>query len=231
VLFQPVVGGLSNVVESVREQNLDNFAAGCRIAKKLDARFINFVAPWPLELKGPHDYLPRYYDIAKPKEGEKFHIDIAQEFDWERSWNVFVQAIRGCLDRVKQHGLKLTIEHHTHTLIPETAAFLRLWETVRDPDLGYTLDTGWTLAQREYPPLAMHKIKKHLYNIQVRDIDGLMRRFVPVGDGVMDIKAIVETARKIGYTGFLSIEQDGGFGADQKEICKRYLRMMREYIG
>jgi len=47
-----------------------------------------------------------------------------------------VQGIRGCLERVTQHGLRLTIEHHTHTLIPETAAFLRLWEALKDPDLG-----------------------------------------------------------------------------------------------
>src|SRR5262245_17081609 len=44
VLFQPVVGGLSSVRATVREQSLDNFAAGCRIAKKLDAQFVNFVA-------------------------------------------------------------------------------------------------------------------------------------------------------------------------------------------
>jgi len=48
---------------------------------------------------------------------------------------------------------------------------------------------------------------------------------------VMDIKAVVETAKRIGYTGFLSIEQDGGSGFDMKEVCKRYLQMMREYIG
>src|SRR5262245_46917307 len=231
VLFQPVVGGLSSLKADIRDQNLDNFSAGCKIAKKLEAPFINFVAPWSFDLKGPHGYLPRYYDIPKPKEAEKFHIDIAANFDWNQTWNTFTQTIKSCVQRAKDHGLKLTIEHHTHTLVPETAAFLRLWESVRDPALGYTLDTGWTLLQREYPPLAMHKIKDHLLNIQVRDIDGMMRRFIPVGDGVMDIKAVVETAKRIGYSGFLSIEQDGGSGFDMKEVCKRYLQMMREYIG
>jgi sugar phosphate isomerase/epimerase len=134
------------------------------------------------------------------------------------------------LERAKANGMKLTIEHHTHTIIPDAVSFLRLWDAVRDPDLGYNLDTGWTLSQREYPPVAMHKVKKHLMNIHVRDIDPQMRRFVHVGTGVMDFKHVVETCKQIGYDGYLSIEQDK-FPGDMKETCQRYLRLMREYIG
>jgi sugar phosphate isomerase/epimerase len=228
VLFQPVVEGLTSLDAAVRSENLDYFEGGCKIAKKLGAPMVNIVAPWARELKGPSTYLPRYYEIEKPKPGEKFHIDIAAGFDWEQVWDAYVQSTKACLERAKLHGLRFSIEHHTHTLVPDSASFLRLWEAIRDPALGCTLDSGWLMTQREYPPLAIHKLKKHLFNVHVRDIDGLMRRFVHVGEGVMDFKHIAQTLKSIGYTGFASIEQDKHPG-DMLATCKRYLEMMRGY--
>ncbi len=231
VIFQPVVEGLSSVNKQVRERNLDFFEAGCRIGKKFGAPMVNIVAPWPRELRGPGGgYLPRHYELPQPKEGEKFHIDIADGFDWDKVWDAYVQSTKGCLELARRHGLKLTIEHHTHTIVPDAVSFLRLWEAIKDPALGYNLDTGWTLLQREYPPVAIHKVKRHLMNLHVRDIDGAMRRFVHVGEGVMDFKAVVEALKKTGYEGFLSIEQDK-FPGDMKETCRRYLRLMRDLIG
>jgi sugar phosphate isomerase/epimerase len=230
VMFQPVVEGLSSTNPDVRERNLDNFEAGCRIGRKLDAPMVNIVAPWARELKGPSDYLPRYYEIGNPKPDEKFHIDIADGFDWERVWNAYVETTKACVARAKAHGMKFSIEHHTHCLVPEAASFLRLWDAIRDPDLGYNMDVGWTLLQREYPPVAIHKVRKQLMNLHMRDIDGQMRQFVHIGQGVMDFQAIIQTLKQIGFNGFMSIEQDKHPG-DMRETCRRYLRLMREYIG
>jgi sugar phosphate isomerase/epimerase len=84
--------------------------------------------------------------------------------------------------------------------------------------------------QREYPPVAVYKVHKQLMNLHMRDIDGHMRQFPHIGQGVMDFKGIVEALKQIGFNGFASIEQDKHHG-DMKETCRRYLRMMREYIG
>jgi sugar phosphate isomerase/epimerase len=230
VLFQPVVEGLSSTNSGVREQNLDNFEAGCRIGSKLGASIINIVAPWARELKGPTGYLPRYYELGDPKPGQKFHIDIAEGFDWDRVWAAYVEITKACLARAKAHGLKFSLEHHTHCMVPDASSFLRLWDAIRDPDLGYNLDTGWTLLQREYPPVAIYKVRKQLMNLHMRDIDGQMRQFVHIGEGVMDFKAIIDTLKQIGFTGYLSIEQDKHPG-DMKETCRRYLQKMRDYIG
>jgi len=52
-MFQPVVEGLSSTQRDVRDQALDYFEGGCRIARKFESPLINIVAPWALELKGP----------------------------------------------------------------------------------------------------------------------------------------------------------------------------------
>ncbi len=231
VLFQPVVEDLSSTNPAAREQALDNFEEGCRIGRKFDAPMINIVAPWARELKGPTTYLPRFYEIANPKPGQKYHIDIAEGFDWDRVWDAYVQTTKACLSRAKAHNMKFSIEQHTHCLVPDAASFLRLWDQIRDDDLGYNIDVGWTLLQREYPPVAIHKVGRHLMNVHMRDIDGLMRRFPAFGRGVMDIQAIITALKKVGFNGFASIEQDKNPGdPDIRETCRQYVRIMREYI-
>jgi sugar phosphate isomerase/epimerase len=109
---------------------------------------------------------------------------------------------------------------------------LRLWDAIPDPALGVNLDAGWMQLEREYPPVAIYKLKGHVMNLHMRDIDGLMRSFPPIGQGVMDFKAIIEALQKTGYQGFVSLEQDGHPGdPDVKDTCRRYLQLMREYIG
>jgi sugar phosphate isomerase/epimerase len=230
VLFQPVVEGLTSTDADTRARNLDYFETGCRIGKQFGAPIVNIVAPWPRELSRPGGgYLPRYYDVPNPKPGEKFHIDIAPGFDWNALWQTYIDTTKACLERAKAHGMKLTIEHHTHTMIPDATTFLRLWDAIRDPALGFNMDVGWTLSQREYPPVALHKVKGRLMNLHMRDIDGLMREFVPVGEGVMDFAAIVEALKATGFEGFATIEQDKHPG-DMKAICRRYREIMRECL-
>lgn len=230
-MFQPVVEGLSSLKTSERERSFDRFATGCRIAARLGAPLVNIVAPWARELSKPgNGYLPRFYDLSKPREGEKYRFEIAPGFNFEEVWQQWVGTVRALLERAKAHQLKFSLEHHTHCLIEDANAFLRLWDNIRDPDLGYNLDTGWTLLQREYPPVAIHKVGKRLVNLHVRDIDGLMRSFVPVGTGVMDFQGMGEALKKIGFQGALSIEQDRFQGMDMKEVCVRYLELMKKCL-
>lgn len=227
--FQPVVEGLTSRDPEERKRSLDYFEAGCRIAKKLDAPMVNMVAPWARELSSSTEYLPRYF-MSDPKPGEKFHINIAAGYDFAELWTLFTETIKACLERAKTHGLRFSIENHTHTMLPVADSFLRLWDAVRDPALGSNLDCGWAMNQREYPPVAIHKLGGRLMNLHLRDIDARMRDYVEVGEGVMDFKAIADAIKAAGFGGSLSLEQDG-FNGDMKEACRRYVSMIKEYLA
>jgi len=228
--FQPVVEGLTSRRPEERKLSLEYFERGCKIGKKLGAPMVNIVAPWARELSAPGtDYLPRYF-MGDPKPGEKFHIDIAPGYDYDELWRLFVETMRACLERAEAHGLTFSIENHTHTMMPVTDSFLRLWDAIKDPALGCNLDCGWAMNQREYPPVAIRKLDRHLMNVHVRDINATMREYVAIGEGVMDFKAIADAVKAIGFTGFLSLEQDGS-GFDMKETCRRYLTIMKGYLS
>ncbi len=226
-MFQPVVEGLTSRNAEEHEKSLDYFERGCRIGKKLGAPMVNIVAPWARELSTPAtDYLPRYF-LGDPKPGEKFHINIESGFDFDQLWRSFTGTMQACLERAKAHGMRFSIENHTYTMMPVTDSFLRLWDTVRDPALGCNLDCGWAMNQRDYPPVAIYKLNRHLMNLHVRDIDATMREYVPIGTGVMDFKSIADAAKAVGFTGFLSLEQDGS-GEHMKETCTRYIATMKQ---
>jgi len=227
--FQPVVEGLTSTKPDERKVSLDYFEKGCVIAKKLGAPMVNIVAPWARELSSTGDYLPRYFmDDGKP--GEKFHIEIAPGYDFDRLWSTFVETIKACLERAKAHGMRFSMENHTHTMMPVTDSFLRLWDSVRDPAFGYNLDCGWAMNQREYPPVAIYKSRRHLMNLHLRDVDARMREYVPIGEGVMDLKAIADAVKAIGFQGYLSLEQDGA-EKEMKQVCSRYISLMKEYLA
>ena len=67
-------------------------------------------------------------------------IDIAPGFDFEELWHLFTVTIKACLERAKAYALRFSIENHTHTMMPVTDSFLRLWDAIRDPALGCNLD-------------------------------------------------------------------------------------------
>ena len=225
--FQPVVEGLTSRDAEERKRSVEYFGRGCLIAKKLGAPMVNIVAPWARELSTPSaGYLPRYF-MEDPKPGEKFHIEIARGYDYDELWSTFTHTMKACLERAKANGMRFSIENHTHTMLPVTDSFLRLWDTIRDPALGFNLDCGWAMNQRDYPPVAIYKANRHLMNVHIRDINATMREYVAIGQGVMDFQAIADALTAIGFTGFMSLEQDGS-SEDMKETCRRYISTMKE---
>ena len=226
--FQPVVEGLTSTNAEERKISLDYFEKGCRIAHKLGAPMVNIVAPWARQLSASASYLPRYF-LSDVKPGEKFHINIAPGYNFDELWPLFIETMMGCLERAQTLGMKFSIENHTYTMVPVSDSFLRLCDQIPNPAFGCNLDCGWAMNQREYPPVAIHKLNRRLMNLHVRDIDPTMREYVAIGKGVMDFKAIADTVKAIGFTGFLSLEQDGS-SEDMKETCRRYIRMMKDYL-
>lgn len=227
VLFQNAVEHLSSLNSDDRNRSLDVFEEGCKIAQQLNAPIINIVAPWPREVTGPNAYLPRYFAERRP--GRKFQMDIAEGFDFAAVWDSFVRTMADCTERAARYGLRFTLENHTHTLVHDATAFLHLWNQIKHPHLGMNLDIGWIQLQREYPPLALHKVKDHLMNCHLRDIDGAGLVFVGIGEGVMDFKAVIDTLRTIGYTGYLAFEQDGV--PDMRRTIQQGKQLIEELLG
>ncbi len=229
VLFARVAQDLASPNADSRARSLDQFEAGCKIARKLGAPIVNISSPSAPDMKDPPGIpaISEYFDVATPKPGDKFHIDLAPSFNWDEIWQRFAGTIKACVARAKAHGVRMTVEPHTNCLVHDATAFLRLWDAIRDPALGCNLDIGFTARGRQYPPVAIHQLGGRLFNLHMRDIDPPMRRFVNFGGGVMDSQAIAEALKAIGFKGSVALEQ--GRNPEGKASCSLYLQTMRQY--
>lgn len=237
VLFQPLVADLGSPDATARRRTIDIFAKACKVAAKVNAPIINIVAPWPTVYhKDGYDYLPRYFSTQTTMPGPKLKFDVPLGFDWEKTWSDFVETMKEATAAAKEAGVLFSLENHTHTIVQGADAFLDLWGEVRDPVLGMNIDVGWIQLEREYPVITIYKAAPHLMNLHLRDIDGFAYRFVPPGAGCMDFPGIVAAARDVGFTGFMTFEQDGvpdmRYALRRgKEIIERLLDMSPEDLA
>jgi len=111
--------------------------------------------------------------------------------------------------KVADTGIKVAI--HTHG--PDGQPFpniQKVVELVKDPKLGVgcCMDLGHSVRMGEDIVKDIKKYKEWIYDIHIKDESEASKRGQTweMGRGVMDFKPIIETLRKIGYKGVVSLE-------------------------
>jgi sugar phosphate isomerase/epimerase len=225
-IFQPAIGGLTSLDRKQQARALEVFEQCAQIARTLGAPLINYVSQWPIGLEAPIPYVPNYFYLPNngPNPTGKLTMKLPPNFDWEEQWANVVQATKKTVEIARAYGLKMSLEGHINVAVPHTDSFLRLYDHVGEPDLGYCLDVGWAALQREYVPWSLYKVKGKLVNIHVRDCDHLTTGFARPGEGVLDWVEIFKALLAIGYEGYLSLES---YATDWRD---RKIAMTREYL-
>ncbi len=136
----------------------------------------------------------------------------------------------------EEHGVVLALENHIDLLADE---MVDLMTTFDSPWLGVCLDTGNNLRLFEDPvtvarALAPWARATHVKDIGVRRGDPKEFAFwpsVPLGEGLVDIAAVVELLRTARYRGLLAIEVDflhPDYGEEDRAVARsvKYLRSL-----
>ena len=225
-IFQPAIGGLISLDHERQAVAMEVFARCARIARTLGAPLINYVSQWPVGVEAPISYVPNHFHLPNrgPNPTGKLTMKLPPNFDWDEQWENIVQVTKQTVGIAGAYGLKLSLEGHINVAVPHTDSFLRLWDHVKDPALGYCLDIGWAALQREYVPWSIYKVKGKLANVHVRDCDHLTTGFARPGEGVLDWVEIFKALLAVGYDGYLSLES---YATDWRD---RKIAMTREYL-
>lgn len=114
----------------------------------------------------------------------------------------------------KDYGIKLAVENHIDFNPDE---MLTLIENVDSPFFGINFDTGNFLRLLSDPVRGMEKLGKYVLSTHIKDLKPIKGVPVdewyffactPVGDGLVDNKALVDILKKNNYSGFLAMEID-----------------------
>ncbi|MCG8348287.1 MAG: sugar phosphate isomerase/epimerase [Chloroflexales bacterium] len=82
---------------------------------------------------------------------------------------------------------------------------------IDDDILGVCVDTGAWLAQGCDPAQAIRELGEHVWHVHLKDMRSWgSQEQVRLGNGVLDLEAVLAALRAIGYIGALAIEQETG---------------------
>jgi sugar phosphate isomerase/epimerase len=117
------------------------------------------------------------------------------------------------LDRmVKEYDIKLAIHNHG----PEDKRFPSPYDVMKavqgfDKRVGLCIDVGHTARARVDPAEAILRCKERLYDLHFKDINSTEPNGTTIegGRGVLDLPSIIQSLKKIGYNGMVSIEYEG----------------------
>jgi inosose dehydratase len=118
--------------------------------------------------------------------------------------------------KIKAYDFKLAIHNHgpDNPLYPNATD---IWNHIKDLDarIGICIDIGHTTRDGQDVSEDLLKYKSRIYDIHVKDVDKASKEGVTVemGRGIIDIPKVVDTLRKINYTGSCSLE----FEKDMKD--------------
>jgi sugar phosphate isomerase/epimerase len=132
----------------------------------------------------------------------------------------------------------MAMENHIDILADE---MVDLMTTIDSPWLGVCLDTANNLRLFEDPVVVAEKLAPFTRATHVKDLTafrGNPKEFsfwpsVPLGEGVIDLPAIVRTLRRAKYRGLLAFEIDylhPDYGDEEPAVAKS-LKYLRSLIG
>lgn len=113
-------------------------------------------------------------------------------------------------EKFRRRGVQLLYHNHDWEFVKfdgEYALDILLRET--DPSLvQMELDTYWVKRGGEDPVSYLAKLQNRCPLLHIKDVEaGEEQFFAEIGEGILDFKAIAQTAREVG-TGWLVVEQD-----------------------
>ncbi|MCW5981062.1 MAG: sugar phosphate isomerase/epimerase [Bryobacteraceae bacterium] len=158
------------------------------------------------------------------------HLPHAPQLD--RLAGLFRDAVRAAQD----HGIRLAVENHIDFTASE---ILQLLDDVDSPWLGLNFDTGNFLRLLDDPVKGMRMLAPRVYATHIKDLKP--RRGVPadewyffsstpVGDGLVDVEALVRLLAGAGYDGMLAVEIDflhPDYGDDEDAAVAKSVAALR----
>ena len=119
--------------------------------------------------------------------------------DWKDAVAGFHRQIAAAVPIVERHRMPLGIENHKDWRVDQQVALLRHYSSEY---IGVCLDTGNNLAVLDDPMETVEQLAPYTFNVHFKDMameecaDGFLLSEVPLGEGMLDIRGMVDTIRR-----------------------------------
>jgi len=128
---------------------------------------------------------------------------------------------------LRQYGVRLGIENHPEKTASELQARIG---TSGETEVGACLDTGWFGTHSADASQALEALGPQLFHVHLKDV------LAPgghdtcrLGQGCVQIQHCVQTLRRIGYSGAISIEHEPHQGSPAEDV-RASLSLLRQWL-
>ena len=120
---------------------------------------------------------------------------------------LFTQGLETVLPRAEHLGVTLLVEPEPDLLLETSDDYLDFASNFSSQALGLNLDVGHFYCAGEDPVEVIEKLMDHTCHIHLEDIAGSRKHHhLELGDGAMNIPAIIKAIDRSGYQGFVTVE-------------------------
>jgi sugar phosphate isomerase/epimerase len=121
--------------------------------------------------------------------------------------DLFVEVLKPLAQHAFDLGVLLLIEPEPGLLLETTDQYLEVAERLAAPSIGLNFDVGHAYCVAEDLPRSITRLAKHTRHYHLEDIAAsrVHQHLVP-GAGAIDFAEVVESIRKTGYRGWLTVE-------------------------
>jgi inosose dehydratase len=205
---------------------------------RYDLRLVGGFLPVPMHVDPAHDLTEATAAIATlAAGGSEVVVLAAQSADGsydrkvplsDEEWPILLGNLGRLQQVVREHGMTPTLHPHVGTAIEDGASVLRLLES---SDVLLCLDTGHLLIGGMQPLDLLAIAADRIAHVHLKDVNdmvaagvaagqasyvGAVRQglYTALGDGDLDIAAIVTALEDAGYRGWYVLEQDCALDAE-----------------
>lgn len=154
------------------------------------------------------DFLRRAVLTAEVLEAEavSFWAGVPRaDLDRETAWGWLVEGVGELGDTARERGVRLAFEPEPGMLVEHVGEWRRLTDAV--PDLGLALDTGHCIVAGDLTPEeAVRTCAPWLAAVAVEDMRRGVHEHLPLGEGDMDVPAVLRALHDVGYDRLVSLE-------------------------
>jgi len=146
-------------------------------------------------------------------------------------WDASFWGLQRICDMAAPHGIRLALECHTGSLMEDAPSALRLIEGVGRPNLGVNLQLPLK-SGREPIYTSIEQLGHVTWHMHAHNYTALVNgTMLPLGEGVLDYRAVLARLIAKGFQGYVSIEHANHEGTrDPWEIAEiegEYLTNLR----
>lgn len=119
-------------------------------------------------------------------------------------FRAYIEAVESLVPHLEKKSVSLAIENHYMNWVQFIQDYEFIFDFIKSPSVGMTLDTGHFAAAGVNPGEVARKFAPRVFNVHVKDHIGA--HSVEMGMGTTDNRSCVVALREAGYGGYLTQE-------------------------